>query len=267
MRFMDSPRLSELNVYPVKSCAGTSVLSWEADDLGLVLDRRWMLTDEEGVFLSQRKLPRMSLVKPEIKDDHLFVTAPGMPPLRVPFEDDGPRSLARLWGDLVEVSAVGEKASGWFSEFLSFPCRLVRFPEDALRRVDPDYALPEDRVHLADGFPFLLISEESLEDLNSRLETPLPMDRFRPNLVVRGCSPFAEDGWKNIRVGEVSFRVVKPCSRCAVTTVEQTTGEKGKEPLTTLAKFRKVGGEVVFGQNLIHESPGSLGVGDAVEVL
>jgi uncharacterized protein YcbX len=140
-------------------------------------------------------------------------------------------------------------------------------PEDSIRRVDPDFANPEDRVHLADGFPFLLISEASLEDLNSRLDEPLPMNRFRPNLVVRGVEPFAEDGWKNIRIGEMSFRVAKPCARCAITTVNQTTGQKGKEPLTTLAAFRKVNGEVMFGQNLIHESPGILRVGDGVEVL
>lgn len=267
MRRMDEPTLAGLHVYPVKSCAGTSVDSWRADYLGFVHDRRWMVVDEENIFLSQRELPRMSLIRPEMQEDHLRINAPEMPSLEVPFELNGTHSPVRVWGDLVEVAPTVGEASRWFSEFLRFPCRLVHLPESSIRRVDPDYARPEDRVHLADGFPFLLISEESLEDLNSRLEEPLPMNRFRPNLVVRGCSAFAEDGWKNIRIGELSFRVAKPCARCAITTVEQTTGEKGKEPLTTLATFRKVNGKVMFGQNLIHDAPGSLRVGDGVEVL
>lgn len=267
MRRMDTPTLASLHVYPVKSCAGTSVESWRADSLGFVRDRRWMVTDEEGIFLSQRELPRMSLITPEIEENHLSINAPEMPTLEVPFETDGSRSLARVWGDVVETVATGDEASRWFSEFLRFPCHLVHLPDDSIRRVDPDFARPEDRVHLADGFPFLLISEESLENLNSRLDEPLPMNRFRPNLVVCGVEPFAEDGWKEIRIGEVIFRVVKPCARCAITTVEQTTGEKGKEPLTTLAEFRKAGGEVMFGQNLIHDAPGVLRVGDGVEVL
>ncbi len=264
---MDEPTLASLHVYPIKSCAGTSVEAWRADALGFAFDRRWMVVDEESIFLSQRELPRMSLIKPEMKDGRLSINAPNMPTLEVPFEADGARSSARVWGDVVETTAAGDEANGWFSEFLRFPCRLVRLPDDAVRSIDPDFADPEDRVHLADGFPFLLISEASLENLNERLDTPLPMNRFRPNLVVRGIEPFAEDGWKEIRIGEMFFRVVKPCARCAITTVEQTTGEKGKEPLTTLAAFRKVGGEVMFGQNLIHESPGVLRVGDGVEVL
>ncbi len=266
MRRMDLT-LTSLHVYPIKSCAGTSVASWKADSLGFVRDRRWMITDEEGIFLSQRELPKMSLIRPEMKEDHLSITAPDMPTLEVSFGPDGNRTPARVWGDLVEVAPTGDEASRWFSEFLRISCRFVHLPDDSIRRVDPDFANPEDRVHLADGFPFLLISEASLEELNTRLDEPLPMNRFRPNLVVRGTEPFAEDEWKNIRIGELTFRVAKPCARCAITTVEQTTGEKGKEPLTTLATFRKVDGKVMFGQNLIHESPGALRVGDGVEVL
>ncbi|MGH3088365.1 MAG: MOSC domain-containing protein [Rubrobacteraceae bacterium] len=262
---MNEPTLTGIHVYPIKSCAGTSVSSWNADDLGLAFDRRRMLVDEENVFLSQRELPKMSLIKPEINEDHLSITAPDMPRLEVPFEPEGSRALARVWRDLVEVVPVGTDADRWFSEFLGTGCRLVNFPDDSIRRVDQDFANPEDHVHLADGFPFLLISEESLENLNERLEHPLPMNRFRPNLVVSGVEPFAEDGWKSVRIGELSFRVAKPCARCAITTVNQTTGDKGKEPLTTLAKFRNSPTGVLFGQNLIHESPGSLRVGDAVE--
>lgn len=265
---MNEPTLSSLHVYPIKSCAGTVVASWPADSLGLVHDRRWMLTDEDGTFLSQRELPRMSLIKPEMEEGNLLVTAPDMPSLEVPpVPPDGPRTLARVWGDIVEVASAGADSDRWFSEFLGMHCRLVHLPESSVRRVDPDYARPEDRVTLADGFPFLLISEGSLENLNARLEEPLPMNRFRPNLVVRGVSPFAEDGWKNVRIGEMAFRVAKPCARCAITTVNQATAEKGKEPLTTLATFRNSESGVLFGQNLIHESPGSLRVGDVIEWL
>ncbi len=135
------------------------------------------------------------------------------------------------------------------------------------RPVDPDYGKPGDRVGLADGFPFLLISEASLADLNARLEQPLPMNRFRPNLVIGGCEPFAEDGWSRVRIGSITFRVVKPCSRCAITTVDQTTAVAGKEPLRTLARFRKVGDKVLFGQNLIHDGTGTLRTDDPVEIL
>lgn len=259
--------LSEIHYYPIKSCAGTPVAAWEADALGFVHDRRWMLVDEENVFLSQRELPKLALIKPEVKGDHLLVSAPGMPPLEVPLEPTNTiRRLARVWRDLVEVSSTGAEADRWFSEFLGVDCRLVGLPDDSIRRVDPDYARPEDHVTLADGFPFLLISKASLADLNDRLAEPLPMDRFRPNLVVGGCEPFAEDGWEEIRIGDIYFRVAKPCARCAITTVDQETGKKGKEPLTTLATFRNSPSGVLFGQNLIHEAPGTLRVGDAVEV-
>jgi uncharacterized protein YcbX len=136
--------------------------------------------------------------------------------------------------------------------------------DQVVRPANPAFAPPGARVSFADGFPFLLISEESLADLNGRLAVPLPMNRFRPNLVVAGCEPYAEDGWKEIRIGDVKLRVVKPCERCLVTTTDQATGERGKEPLRTLATYRKVGNDVMFGQNVVHENTGELRVGDAV---
>jgi uncharacterized protein YcbX len=261
-------RLSSLHVYPIKSCGGTAVEEWEVDERGLRHDRRWMLVDETGRFLSQRRHPRMSLVEVRIEADHLAVSAPEMPALQVPFSLTGSKPmLAGVWGDLVETLPVGEEADRWFGEFLGVRCRLVHLPEESVREVDPDYGRAGDRIGLADGFPFLLISEGSLADLNARLEAPLQMDRFRPNLVVAGCGPFAEDGWSTIRVGPITLRVVKPCARCAITTVDQRTAARGKEPLRTLATFRRSGTKVLFGQNLVHDETGLLRAGDPVEVL
>jgi uncharacterized protein YcbX len=258
--------LSDLRLYPIKSCGGIAVDEGEVDERGLRHDRRWMLVDETGSFMSQRKLPRMALIKVRLESDGLVVDAPGMSSLQMPFRPpDGKPTLARVWNDLVEAQTVDDDS--WFSEFLEVSCKLVYLPDESVRPVDPAYAEPGDRVSLADGFPFLLISEASLADLNARLEQPLPMDRFRPNLVVGGCEPFAEDGWRGVRIGRLTFRVVKPCARCTITTVDQESATKGKEPLRTLARFRRAGNKVLFGQNLIHDETGTLRIGDPVQIL
>jgi uncharacterized protein YcbX len=260
--------LGKLHVYPIKSCAGIAMEEWEVDERGLRHDRRWMLVDETGRFMSQRRFPRMTLIKVWIGHDFLIVDAPDMPSLEVPLEPQAERlMLARVWDDLVEVSTFGDDVDRWFSEFLGARCKLVHLPEGSLRPVDPAYGAPGDQVGLADGFPFLLISEASLADLNARLEQPIPMNRFRPNLIVSGCEPFAEDDWKLVRIGQITFRVVKPCSRCSITTVDQRTAAKSKEPLRTLAQFRRVGTKVHFGQNLIHEETGILRFNDPVKVI
>ena len=269
MNGANATHLSGLYVYPIKSCGGVSLDAWDADGRGLRLDRRWMLVDEDGCFLSQREVPRMALVRIRIGSDHLAVNAPNMPTLEVPFNTATDALIpARIWNDVVMAAPAGEDADRWFSEFLGVRCALVRLPDSSVRAVDQEYGRPEDRVHLADGFPFLLISEASLADLNARLARPLPMNRFRPNLVVRGCEPFAEDGWKTVRIGALTLRVVKPCARCVITTVDQTNATTAREPLRTLATFRKDGDKVLFGQNLIHdENSGTLRVGDPVVVV
>jgi uncharacterized protein len=265
-RYESGASLSDLCVYPIKSCGGIAVDEWEVDERGLRHDRRWMLVDETGCFISQRELPRMALIKVRIESDGLVADAPGMPSLQVPFRPpDGKPLLARVWDDFVETQTVDD--DNWFSEFLEVGCKLVYLPDESVRPVDAAYAEPGDRVGLADGFPFLLISEASLADLNARLEEPLPMNRFRPNLVVGGCEPFAEDGWRGVRIGKLTFRVVKPCARCTITTVDQESATKGKEPLRTLARFRRAGNKVLFGQNLIHDQRGTLRIGDPVEIL
>jgi hypothetical protein len=227
-----------------------------------------MLVDEAGRFLTQRQLPRMALIDTQLRADALIVRAASMPDLTVPLQADAGQAIqTQIWQDSAPAYSAGNEAAAWLSEFLSTPVRLVSFPADHLRQVDETYAKKGDGTAFSDGFPFLLISQASLDELNSRLPEPVPMRRFRPNLVVSGTEAFAEDRWRRIRIGALSFRVVKPCSRCVITTIDPQTAKKGVEPLRTLATYRRQDGKVCFGQNLIHDGLGSLKIGDQVEVL
>jgi MOSC domain-containing protein len=260
-------RLTALNIYPIKSTHGIALAESDVDRFGLRYDRRWMVVDPSGQFLSQRSHPRLALVFSSIQGDRLRVDGPGMPTLDIPLHPS-PAVATRVavWDDICPANWVGESAAEWFSEFLECACSLVHMADDAVRPADPLYAPAGSRVSFADGFPFLLISEESLADLNRRLAEPLPMNRFRPNLVVAGGAPYDEDRWSELEIGGIRLRVVKPCGRCVVTTTDQSTGERGKEPLRTLATYRKRDGEVIFGQNVVHENTGRFRVGDLVTV-
>jgi uncharacterized protein YcbX len=260
-----SIRLTGLNIYPIKSGRGIPLDESVVDDFGLRYDRRWMVVDQSGMFLSQRSHPRLALVVPSIRDGVLQVDAPGMPRLQTALHPKATVTTSvSVWDDTCPATWAGDRAAEWFSDFLGSPCSLVHMADEVIRAANPVFAPAGVRVSFADGFPFLLISEESLADLNSRLVDPVPMNRFRPNLVVAAREPYAEDGWGKIQIGDVRLRVVKPCDRCLVTTTDQATGERGKEPLRTLATYRKVGGEVMFGQNVVHEGPGRMHVGDLV---
>lgn len=260
-------KLAGITLYPIKSARGIPFDEWEVDDFGLRYDRRFMLVDPAGLFLTQRDHPRMALISPELADGRLRVNAPGMPTLDVPLE---PRptvaTRVSVWEDSCDATWLGEAAARWFSHFLDSPCSLVHMPEDSRRPTNPVYDRTGGRVSFADAFPFLIVSEESLKDLNLRLSSPLPMNRFRPNLTFSGAGPFAEDRWSQIQVGELSLNVVKPCSRCVITTTDQLTAERGVEPLRTLATYRKVEGKVQFGQNAVHLDTGRLRIGDDVVV-
>jgi hypothetical protein len=260
--------VSELHVYPVKSLGGISLPACEVTRRGLRWDRHWMVVDEAGRFLTQRQLPRMALVHTRVDHDGLELTASGMAPLRVPLEAPGEPLTVSVWRDTVRAHRVGGQTDRWLSDALAVSCRLVRFPADAARPVVPVYGAADDETAFSDGFPLLLIGEGSLAELNRRLGRPLPMARFRPNIVVAGTEPFAEDAWRRTSVGGLTLRVVKPCSRCLVTTVDPDRGEvDGDEPLRTLATFRQQGNKVYFGQNAIPDGEGGLRVGDAVKVL
>lgn len=235
---------------------------------GLQYDRRWMLVDDDGMFITQRTLPRMALITPRIGEEHLEIEAPDMEPLLVPLTIHIHQTdPVQVWDDSVEAVSLGDEASEWFSEFLGDHCKLVAMAESSVRYIDEDFAHNREQVSFADGFPLLLISQGSLADLNARLPRPLLMNRFRPNLVVRGCEPYAEDSWKEIMIGNVKMSVVKPCSRCVITTVDPDTGSKDLEPLRTLATYRAVRGKVMFGQNVLHASNGTLSVGDQARII
>lgn len=263
-------RVTALNVYPVKSCAGTSLQAADLDHRGIVHDREFMVLDAmTRRFLSQREQPRLALVKPVRTAATLTLNAPTLEQLTIEPGDVHDRFKAVIWEDQVEVADQGDHVADWLGTYLGIRVRLVRMPDDVVRLVDRDYATSErDQVAFSDGFPVLLISEESLADLNTRLKQPLPMNRFRPNIVISAAGePYAEDGWVEIRIGDLSFSVVKACARCITTTTDQSTAERGAEPLATLATYRRVPRGVLFGQNLIHASRGHIAVGDHVEVL
>ena len=265
---MGAIALSGLTVYPIKSAAGIALSTARVDARGLAGDRRWMVVDGNRSFLTQRTHPRLALIRVAADGDRLILVAPGLPPLTVATPPDGEAAVrVEVWDDECDAIPAGRDASSWLSRLLGQSCELVYMPEPSHRPVAPRSSAPPAEVGFADAYPFLLISEGSLEDLNRRLAEPLPMNRFRPNLVVRGCAPFGEDGWRRIRIGGIQFHVVSPCSRCATTTVDQNTGQRGREPLATLATYRRAGNQVMFGQNLVHEGTGDLAVGDEVTVL
>jgi uncharacterized protein YcbX len=260
--------VSRLAIHPVKSCAAIEVQEAAVGATGFELDRRWMVVGEDGGFLSQRSHPSLALVRVAVDGERLLLKAPAIELLELPLAaSDGPAVKVTVWHDECPAIDEGEAAASWFSRHLGMSARLVRIADDAARPLHSPSAQPGDTVSFADGFPFLLLSEASLDDLNHRLPLPVPMNRFRANIVVAGCGPYAEDGWQRLSIGGVVFRVVKPCARCVVITVDQASGERGREPLRTLSTYRSVDGQVLFGQNLVHEGRGVIRIGDKVEVL
>lgn len=260
--------ISALYVYPIKACRGVCVEHWRVVERGFDADRRWMIVDAAGDFVTQREVPRLALVTTEFDadGDSLHVRAPGLSPLTLPrrYESDRARAV-RIWDDR-SAGCAHHEGSAWFSEFLGAPHELVYMPDVQRRAVNPERARLGDIVSFADGYPFLLISEASLAELNRRLAKPVSVERFRPNIVISGSEAFAEDHFAHVRLGAISFRGVKRCDRCSVTTVDIETGETGLEPMRALATFRRQDSKVWFGMNLIHDGPGTLHVGDSVDV-
>jgi uncharacterized protein YcbX len=236
--------------------------------MGLKDDRRMMVVTPRGRFLTQREHPRLALVTPELRDGMLALHAPDCEDLHISIRRDGKFKPVTVWSSTgIDSIDQGDEAAGWFSDWLSAPVRLVRFADGYRRTLNPKYAVsPDDHTGFADGYPILMISEESLYDLNSRLEVPVPMDRFRPNLVVSGCTAFDEDGWKRILVAGIEMAVVKACARCVVTTIDKQTLEQSREPLKTLAGYRKHRLGALFGQNVIPLGEGQLEIGMPVEI-
>lgn len=263
--------LTAINIYPIKSTRGISLQQAQVQPRGIEWDRRWMLVDSDGKFITARQFPRLAMVSTAFSDEQLQVSVAGRQPLSIPLADSGPGSeLVTIWRDQCPTSEVSQQANAWFSDWLQTDCRLVRLSDQDRRPVDPQYGQQGDEVSLADGYPLLIIGEASLRDLNQRLQEAVDMNRFRPNLVVNTDEPFIEDSWQRIRVGDTEFDLVKACSRCVFTTVDPDSGEKhpNLEPLRTLGSYRRrPEGGVYFGQNAIPRNLGNLTLGAEVEVL
>jgi uncharacterized protein YcbX len=263
----DSFVLSQIFIYPVKSLAGMSVTQWQVGNKGLLYDRKWMLIDEERQFLSQRRLPKMALIKTAVTETELILSAPKMPTMALPLQPDAGEIIpSQIWHDNCLAQSVSTEVDQWFSAFLEINCRLVYQPDNLIRQVDPHYAQSSDQVSFADGFPFLILSDASLAALNQAMRLELSIKRFRPNLVISGCESYAEDSWREIKVGTIDFRLPKPCSRCSVPGIDPETAQIGKEPLATLNRLRKWQNKLYFGQNALHDNAGFLAVGDTVTI-
>jgi uncharacterized protein YcbX len=262
--------LQEIYLYPIKSLGGIAVQEAQVEERGFKYDRRWMLVDQSGEFLTQRQHPQLALLQVALSESQLEVFSKGDPSQRIAFDLDlasNQELLVSIWGDQVLARVVSAEVSRWFSDFLQMDLDLVVMPESSHRKMDPRYAVQGESVSFADGMPYVIIGQSSLDELNQRLEVPVSMDRFRPNLVFSGGQAFEEDQFTRIKVGEVEFQVVKPCARCVLITVNQQTGEKGKEPLATLATYRTVNNKIYFGQNAVALAPGIVRVGDPIQQL
>ncbi|MFJ8635637.1 MOSC domain-containing protein [Streptomyces sp. NPDC093568] len=274
---MGHAQLQSIHVHPVKAFRGTSPPEAAVEPWGLAGDRRWMLIDDGGKVVTQRQRPRLALAAAELlPGGGVRLTAPGMDPLTVPVPRTPDTVPVELFRDKVEAALPEDDAAHtWCSTYLGAETRLVYMADPATSRpVDPEYALPGETVSFADGYPLLLTTTGSLDALNSLIaqgdhanEGPLPMNRFRPNVVVSGTAAWAEDDWSRIAIGEVTFRLPKKSGRCVVTTTDQATAERGREPLLTLGRHRRMGGKLVFGQNLVPLSRGTIRVGDPVTIL
>jgi uncharacterized protein YcbX len=265
-----SAQLAAIIVYPIKSCAGNALESAQVEPRGLANDRRWMLVDDNGCFLTGRQLPRLVRVRVQpLASSRLRLTAPDMATIEVGVGVDAARIDASVWSSRVRAVDAGSEAADWFSSYLGRPVRLVHADAAMQRPLDPGYSRPGDETAFADGFPLLLLSRAAADDLSARVGRDLGWRRFRPNLLVDGLPAHDEDGWRRVRIGAIEFDVVKPCVRCVFTTIDpdSAVAEADGEPLTTLKSYRRAAKGITFGQNLIARGTGAIRVGDPVEVL
>ncbi|MET1254414.1 MOSC domain-containing protein [Aliikangiella maris] len=262
--------LSEISIYPVKSLSGIQLDEAKVETIGLQQDRTMMLIDENNVFITQRKYPELALLEVKLKHNTILIKSPKQQPIQISASDFQVTPLpVTIWKDNCYGCVASESINSWFSEYLGFTVKLVTYYHTNPRPTDVKYSKPGDIVSYADGYPVLVISSGSLADLNSRLQQPVSMKHFRPNIVIDNCEPYAEDDWQQIRIGEVIFDAVKPCSRCILTTVNPQTGIKDpqQEPLKTLTQYRKFDSGIIFGKNLIPHSSGKIKLGDQLTII
>lgn len=259
--------LSEIWIYPIKSLGGIQLSSAKVMQKGLQYDRRFMLVDDEDTCMTQRVYPKMALFKISIQADQFVIQYSShsiILPLIPSTSEEG--KLVKIWDDTVVADEMNALCNQWFSDHLEIKCKLVYFPEENQRPVEAAFKINNEHVSLADAYPFLIIGQSSLDDLNARLEEPLPMNRFRPNLVFTGGQPYEEDTWSAFTIGQNKFIGVKPCARCVLPNVNQDTAAKGIEPLKTLATYRKQNNKVLFGQNLVAIDNHYISVGDDIQL-
>ncbi len=265
-------KLTGIHIYPVKGLGGIALDESETTSRGLRFDRRFMVVDQDHQFVSQREIPKMATIWTEMLGSQLELAAADIESVTVDLQPRAfPTRTVRVWSSHVHAHTVSAEADEWLSDYLGFDARLVYMPDSAERRCHPEYAKNNEVVSFADGFPYLITNEASLSDLNQRIAATggagVPMNRFRSNLVVSGATPWAEDGWGEIAIGDAVFRAVKACGRCQVTTTDQATGEiRGPEPLKTLSSFRETDKGILFGVNLVPVKLGTVRVGDRVEL-
>ena len=260
-------KVSALYIYPIKSLQGVSLTEANVREKGFQYDRRWMIIDSSGEAITQRTHTQLSQIRLSMEKDQIILSHKDMADLTIPLIlTEGKAMEAVVWGDKVKSIAASDEVNEWFTAVVNEPCKLVFMPEEAARPVDTSRAKNGEQVSFADGYPYLIIGQASLDDLNARMDKALPMNRFRPNIVVEGTKPYEEDEWGEIQIGEVKFRVTHPCKRCVFTTVDQDTGTKGAEPLKTLSAYRREGKSVIFGVNTLALEAGTVNLGDPVHL-
>jgi uncharacterized protein YcbX len=262
--------LTQINIFPVKSLSGISLQESLVEERGLRFDRRWMLVDSENMFITQRLFPKMIFI--EVKIENNFLTfhhrRKNLEPLKISLSEFPEHKIkVQVWEDFCDSLEYKKEINDWFSEALSFNCKLVYMPDFSGRKTSIKYFVESKNVSFADGYPFLIIGEESLNYLNTKLSSPISMIQFRPNFVFTGGNPHDEDNWKDIKIGDVKFSVVKPCARCVITTIDQHSGNKSKEPLATLNTYRNFNNKIMFGQNVVSHENGIVKVGNLINLL
>ena len=270
---MENVSVSELYYYPIKSCGGIELSRGEVIAKGFQLDRHWMVTDENGLFITQRQKAQLALVRPEVGEESLIIKIKGRSDsVEIPFSDEGQSLEVEVWGNKYKAISDGKLASDFLSNHLGKKALLVHMASGQVREVDTEYG----RLEFADSYPFLIVSESSLNDLNARISEndgrPIPINRFRPNIVLAGNEPYEEDSWAKIKIGDLPFDLGEHAVRCITTTTNQETAERGKNPLKTLSAYRKVkigGGKngVIFGQRAVQNETGYIELGDKIEIL
>jgi uncharacterized protein YcbX len=261
-------QISELYIYPIKSLAGIAVKEAVVTAMGFEHDRRWMLADENNRFISQREVPKLALMQVTIEQDGLRVTHKiKRDSIAIPFKSSGIEVAVTVWDDTCTGEYVSNEIDEWFTVILDINCRLVYMPDTSKRIVDQRYARGNAITSFSDAYPFLIIGQASLDDLNSRLGEALPMNRFRPNIVFTGGKPYEEDLFAHFKTGDINFYGVKLCDRCVMTTIDQNSLAKAKEPLKTLAEYRRKNNKILFGQNLVHDGDGVIAIGDQLQII